>query len=437
MADHRPSSGVAPTTLIVLMLAVATISIGYGIVLPLLPALMGTLLDPARGQMLVSWNTGLLTSIYVLALFLFAPIWGKLSDRFGRRVILILGMLGFAASMLVFSFVGSLFAVYAERFLSGMFAAAVTPVAAAVIGDLATSDESRARRLTLVSVAGITGFLIGPMLGLLLTRLGTDLLPSLARSGPLMIPLAATALLALPLSLAIWITVPHDQNGSRAQDIPRVGENNDAYLVFRLLVLAFIVSGGVGAFEVGLALRGKQELGLTQGQIALMFTECSLVMIVVQAIVFSPLVKPVSTRWLITPALIVMAVGLFMVPRAPSFSLMLIVIGTVAASAGVILPILTYWISSKAGKAQGAQLGKQTSAASLGSALGSAVGGFLFDAPFHGASFILMTVVTGAGVAISLGLPRRLGVGDSREDAPGPSQRLRSATVVGNIKELM
>jgi hypothetical protein len=83
-------------------------------------------------------------------------------------------------------------------------------------------------------------------------------------------------------------------------------------------------------------------------------------MFVVQAIVFSPWVKPETTRWFIGPALAVLAAGLFLVPRASDFVLMLAVIGAVAASAGILSPILTYWISSKAGKALGAELGKQT-----------------------------------------------------------------------------
>jgi predicted MFS family arabinose efflux permease len=162
-------------------------------------------------------------------------------------------------------------------------------------------------------------------------------------------------------------------------------------------------------FEVGLALRGKQELGLTQYHIALMFTECSLVMFVVQAIVFSPWVKPETTRWFIAPALAVLAAGLFLVPRASDFILMLAVIGTVAASAGILSPILTYWISRKAGRAQGAELGKQTAAASLGVTVGSAAGGLLFDfAPLPGASFLLMTLLVVVGILLSLGLPNML-----------------------------
>ena len=93
----------------------------------------------------------------MLSLFLFAPMWGRLSDRHGRRVILLIGLTGFGATMLVFAFVESLVAVYAERILSGLFAAAVTPVALAAVGDLAATDEVRARRLTFVSLAGVSG----------------------------------------------------------------------------------------------------------------------------------------------------------------------------------------------------------------------------------------------------------------------------------------
>ena len=415
------ASGVPLATLIVLMLAVFTVSIGYGVVLPLLPGLVEQLLQVSSTSRAISSNTGLLTSIYVLGLFLFAPLWGRLSDRFGRRNILILGLLGFAASMLIFSFVRSLPAVYGERFVSGIFAAAVTPVASAAIGDLAANDESRGRRLTMISVAGITGFLVGPMMGLLLARVGVDVLGPTDPSGPLAIPLAATALLALPVAGAIALTVPGASHIAAGR-LKTTAVEGSARLVSRLLVLAFVVSGAVGVFEVGLSLRGRQELGLTQAQIAVMFTECSLVMIIVQTLVFSPLVKPTQTRWMITPALAVLAVTLFLVPRTSNFAMMLVVIGAVAASAGILLPIVTYWISTNAGNGQGAELGKQTAAASLGSAVGSAAGGVLFAMPFAGASFLLTAVVTAGSMAIALRLPHLL-VTPRRGARPPPYKR--------------
>jgi len=406
----------------VLMLSVFTVSIGYGIILPLLPYLIERLLGTSGDAVQVSRATGLLTGLYTLSIFLFAPAWGHISDRFGRRTVLLIGLIGFSATMLTFAFIENLTAVYAERFLSGMFAAAVTPCALATIGDLAATEEARARRLTFVSLAGISGFMLGPMLGVFIARSAANMLPIVSGSRSLAVPLVGTAVLALLVAGAAIMAIPGTTRVDAAPKREQAALEASPWLVPKLLSLAFIVSAGVGVFEVGLALRGKQELGLTQYQIAWMFTECSLVMFVVQAVVFSPWVRPETTRWFIAPALAILATGLFLVPRAYDFMLMLAVIGTVAASAGILSPILTYWISRKAGKDQGAQLGKQTAASSLGAAVGSAVGGLLFDVtPLSGASFLLVTALTMLGVVLSLGLPGLLvtrKLGDGNYDAP-------------------
>lgn len=392
-----------------LMLAVFTVSVGFGVVLPLLPYLIERLIGAGVEAAQVSRHTGLLTAVYTLSLFLFAPMWGWLSDRRGPRGVLLTGLLGFGVTMLVFAFIESLAAVYAERFLSGVFAAAVTPVAAAAVGSFATSEQGRARRLAFVSMAGITGFLLGPMLGVFVTHFAADTFTISMPAGSVAIPLAATALLAFLVACAVAFAVPGGVGNTRSSSTTGASADTTAWLVPKLLILTFIVSAGVGVFEVGLALRGKQELDLSPFQIALMFTECSLVMFVMQAIVFSPWIKPDTTRWFIAPSLAVLAAGLFLVPQAPDFALMLVVIGAVAASAGILSPILTYWISAKAGSAQGWQLGKQTAAASLGVTVGSAAGGLLFNvAALQGASFVLIAGVTVLGFLLSLRLPHLL-----------------------------
>ena len=398
-----------------LMLAVFTVSIGYGVVLPLLPYLIERLLGAGREVAQVPRHTGLLTAVYTLSLFLFAPMWGRLSDRHGPRGVLLVGLIGFGVTMLVFSFVESLAAIYAERFTSGMFAAAVTPVAAA-LGNFAMTEHGLARRLSFVSMAGIAGFLLGPMLGVFITRFAADLFTLAMPAGSVAIPLAATALLAFLVACAVAFAVPSGEDHDWSQETAGAPVDKTAWLVPKLLILTFIASAGIGVFEVGLALRGKQELGLTPYQIAAMFTECSLVMFVMQAIVFSPWVKPDTTRWLIAPALAVLAAGLFLVPRASNFTLMLVVVGTVAASAGILSPILTYWISAKAGSAQGWQLGRQTAAASLGVTVGSAAGGLLFNVTaMPGASFIVTAGLTMMGFLLSLGLPSLLALPSGAE----------------------
>ena len=404
-----PSQDLPRATMVVLMLAAFTVSIGYGVVLPLLPYLIERLQGAGVTVSEVSRHTGLLTAVYTLSPFLFAPMWGRLADRHGPRGVLLIGLVGFVVTMMVFAFVESLAAIYAGRFLSGIFAAAVTPVATSVIGNFSQTEQRRIRRFTFVSMAGITGFLLGPMLGVIVTRAGTNLFTLSLPAGSIAFPLAATALLALLVAVFAAFAMQSSDGSVQIKKAMELSAKDLLWLVPKLLILTFIVSASVGVFEVGLALRGTQELGLTPTQVALMFTECSLVMFVVQAIVFAPWFNPSVTRWLIAPALAVLAVSLFLVPRASNFTLMLVVVGAVAASAGILLPILTYWISANAGSAQGWELGKQTAAASLGVTVGSAVGGLLFSvSALPGASFTLTAGLAASGLLLTLGLPRLL-----------------------------
>lgn len=91
----------------------------------------------------------------MLSLFVFAPVWGRLSDRFGRRTILLIGLIGFSAVTFIFAFIETLPSIYAERILSGLFAVAATPVALATIGDLGLTQVQIALMFTTCSLVMI------------------------------------------------------------------------------------------------------------------------------------------------------------------------------------------------------------------------------------------------------------------------------------------
>ena len=417
--DARRQGDMPATTLVAVMLAVFTVSLGYGVVLPLLPSLTERSLGTGASAAQVARNTGLLSSVYGVALFLFASAWGRLSDRRCRRGVLLIGLFGFAGTMLFFSFFESLASVYAERFLSGMFASAVTPVASAVVTDLAPTAQRRARQLAFVSTAGIGGVLLGPTLGVFIIRVAGELFGD-SRSGPVSTPLVITAVLAVVAGIAVALAVRETQDRD-AHTPASVSVEEAPRVVPRLLFLAFIVAAAIGSFHVGLAVQGKQDPAPTSYQLAVMFTECSVIMLVAQALVFSPLVEPDTTRWLVAPAFAVLAAALFLVPPASNVALMLSIVGAVAISAGILSPILTYWISANAGPARGAELGKQTAVGSLGLAVGSALAGLLrgFSALPH-ASFAATGGLVVLGVVLSAGLPRRLGRKPARGEATAP-----------------
>jgi len=392
--------------LLALLLAMFAISVGYGIVLPILPFVVEKLASPTDAAT-VSWHTGLITGTYILAIFLFAPLWGRLSDRWGRRPVLLVGLIGFAASLALFAVVENLPLLYLGRFLAGLFGAAIAPAAYALVGDHARKKEWRAHRFALITIAGTIGFFAGPLIGALVLASFREPFADLAERA-YSAPFLAASGLALIAALTIWGLVPR---AAQSQQVEYAAAETPSHrtVMLRLWAIAFVAALAVGAFEVGLSLRGKQVLGMDAYRIGMMFAECSLVMFVVQALVFSPLIKPEWTRWFITPSLVVLALSLFVVPFADTNVSMIVAVALVAASAGILAPIVTYWVSLGAGDTQGADLGLTIAAVSLGQALGSAAGGLLFDVSIlPGATFTATAVVVLTGLGASLGLPQRL-----------------------------
>lgn len=416
MIEQTPAGRLHWPALASLLLAIFSMTVGYGFLLPILPLMVERIATGSEATAL-SPHTGLLTGTYTLALFLFAPLWGRVADRRGRRPVILLGLIGFASTLALFALADSLPLLYLGRVINGLFASAITPAAYALIGDYAPSKEWRAHRFALLNIAGASGFLVGPMLGSLALLFVRELLPGFGDEWVFRIPFFATAGLAFLVTLAVFGLVTDEASRGSARPAAERVPAGRATLA-RLLAISFVTAAAVGAFEVGLSLRGVQTLGMNLTQVGLMFTECSLVMLVVQAIVFSPLVNPESTRWLLTPAIVILAAGLVIVPLAANSVMMAIAVALVAASAGILSPIATYWISLGAGELQGTALGRQTAAASLGQAIGSAAAGLLFGATFvPNAAFTLTAFVVLASLGASLGIPRLLADQDRRSSA--------------------
>jgi len=113
-----------------LMAAVFTVYVGYGIVLPVLPFMLERVLgDGARFS--VAWHTGMIAGIYMLAVFVCAPLWGRVSDRIGRRPVILIGLAGCVLTLATFGLATNLWLAYLARGLGGALVAAVLPVAMA------------------------------------------------------------------------------------------------------------------------------------------------------------------------------------------------------------------------------------------------------------------------------------------------------------------
>ncbi|MEW5944508.1 MAG: MFS transporter [Pseudomonadota bacterium] len=398
------SAGVEPlhtSDFFLLMASVFTVSLGYGIALPLLPFFLARVLaDPA----LIPWHTGMLSGIYMLAVFVFAPLWGRYSDRIGRRPVILVGLGGLVLALALFGLSDGLSLGYLARILAGAFASAVLPVTLAYVADM-SFPERRARRFAWMSAASLLGFLAGPALGGWLS--GADM-PMLSRvrmqGGMPSLPFLATAAIGFAVWLGCYLRLPEAVPARINNDSPPV-KNGEATPT--LLFLTLLAMFGLGSFEVGITLQGQQILALSPSRIGVVFVECSLMMLVAQALVFSPPARSFGKFPIIAAAFLVMAIGLAGLATAADFKALLFLVGMVSASSGILLPLLSYRVSLDAGVAQGAALGKQTAAASLGQSIGSAAAGLLFgmmpEAPFWITAGMLLTgVIAGRNTHVNL-----------------------------------
>ena len=359
-----------------LLAATFVVFLGYGTVLPILPLFLDRVLS-MTGADEVALHTGLLTGVYTLALFAFAPLWGGISDRLGRRPVLLWGLAGFALAMLGFSLVNDLPLAYGMRALAGALAAAVIPVALAQAAEYGGAVP-RARRFAWLSAASTLGFLSGPMLSGWLASIPMVMPQSdMLLGGPVAWPFVVTAGLAGAVWLMAYRHVPE-----RPARLPSSGrhtpEVTPTWPTGGLLTLTLLAMLGLGAFEVGLSLQARQSIGLDPFRIGLLFTACSLVMLAVQVLWSTRPPKRLSSGHLISGAFLLMALGALSLPYATSFWWAFVAVGLLGAGSGLLIPLLAYQVSLASGSAQGAALGKQTALASLGQAAGSAGAGLLF-----------------------------------------------------------
>ena len=393
---YRPLDGAAFCWLVAAMF---TVMMGYGALLPVLPFLLERLLDNPT-EAAISYHTGWLMGTYMFALFVFAPLWGYLSDRVGRRAVIMAGLTGYILSLALFALSQSIWLAYLMRALSGMFVSAVLPVGQAYVSET-SSEKSRGRRLAWTSAASLSGAVVGPAVSGGIYEVGKLLGGGDPMGGGLnALPLFVAALLGLPILFGLLkklpVSAPFVQPHNSMEQAMR---GKQGWQLFVLLALNLIVMFGHGGFEVGITLQGRQALDHDPFQIGLMFAMCSVVMILVQTAVYMcpGFLRRFHGTYIVVPSLTAMSLGFMFLPGAMSGFLMSLLVTLIGGGVGIWSAASTTFLARDTRKNLGMALGLRTAAASLGQALGSVAGGSLY-AVLAGSSFLVMAglMLTGA-----------------------------------------
>ncbi|REE70672.1 putative MFS family arabinose efflux permease [Paenibacillus taihuensis] len=350
----------------VVMMMLITTFIGFGIIIPVLPELIKKASPGA-----VEFHTGLMLSIYSAVAFLLSPIWGGLSDRIGRRPVILIGVLGFAASFLLFGIAdGSLPIMYASRILGGLFSGAVTSVIVAYVADITPPDQ-RTRGMGLVGMSIGLGFTIGPGFGGLLSLVSQNT------------PFFAAAALALITFLIAVTKMPEsltpEMRAAAGEKKPSRWKAFTGSLKY-LYVLALIVSVSLAGLEATLQLFGMKRFDVTPLQVGIMFLVCGLVGALIQGGVVRRRIRKGQEPMYIAAGLVISAIGFLLLVTAHSLTTATIYLAIFGIGNALIRPCVTSLITQKTTVGQGVASGLSSSMDSLGRIIGPLVGAALFSA---------------------------------------------------------
>ncbi len=360
--------------------------LGFGIVIPIIPSYAGMSFEAS------DVTIGFLVASFSFMQLIFTPIWGRLSDRLGRRPILILGLLLTVIGYILFGLADSLVMLFVARLLAGIGGANIS-AAQAYISDV-TKPEERAKGMGLIGAAFGLGFVFGPFIGGMLVEYGYSV-PGFAAAGLSAIAFV-TAIFALPESLpksARATATSMDfslRTLAEALRRPKIG---------MLLILFFLITFGYANIYATFPLISVREFSFSDKEVGYLFGYLGFIGALTQGGLIRILSVRFQERWLFLIGAIATAVGLALIPYSNGTTMLLVVLAVLALGTGVITPSCLSLISRHADQSQqGGVLGVNQALGALGRVLGPIWGAFVFQTigiswPFLTGGFVLLVVV--------------------------------------------
>jgi DHA1 family multidrug resistance protein-like MFS transporter len=411
MTTRSPS-----VSMFILLFVLVIVMLGFGIIMPLMPSLISHF--QASGYQL-----GLIMAIYSLMQFLFAPLWGRWSDRIGRKPVLLIGIAGFAISFVIQAFSPNVWVFLAARAVAGILSSATLPTASAYIADT-TTLEKRSAGMGLMGAALGVGMIFGPFLGGVLTKWTPSLPANLsqvavdASSGAtinLSIPFLFSAFLALLLIPFIIFVLPESLSAQARQISSQRGTNQFGQLwqavrtgpTAFLFVMAFLFAFAMANMESVLGLYAQDRFSVGPSQLGIWMGVMGVLSVIQQGVLFAPLVRRFGEERLLQAGLLTSALGFIGMAVIPNLWGLFASTGVYIVGSTLLGPAVNTLISKRATTGQGTALGLGNSFQSLGRAIGPMWAGTAFDV-WPTLSFWTGAVIQALALFISLRVMRPL-----------------------------
>lgn len=348
--------------------------LGFGLVIPILPIF-------SKELQATPIQIGFIAGLYSLMNFLFAPLWGTLSDRIGRRPVMLVSIMVTMLSYVFFAFTQNLIFLAMSRIFSGIGSANIS-TAQAYISDI-TQPKDRAKNMGLIGAAFGLGFIFGPPAG--------GYLKSLSGSGSVqLVGFFAASLCAINLVLA-YLYLPESIKEKNRNKAFRFRPLGDLYremkkpVLRELFILNFLFIAAFSMMQINSSILWIERFRLNEKEVGLVFMFTGIMTAIVQGGLVGKLNAAFGEKKLLLAGNLLMAIGLASIPYYPEdfFYGQFISMAFIAVANGCMTPSITSLISQSAAHGeQGQALGMNQSFGSLARVVGPAVGGFLYQRHF-------------------------------------------------------
>ena len=388
--------------------------VGFGIIIPLNPYL-------AKEYGATPLQVGLLMSVYSLMQFIFAPFWGQLSDRYGRRPIILISLLGAAIAHTGFAFSNFFLGLVLARGFAGLFGGNIS-TAMAYIADI-TESKDRSKGMGMIGAAFGLGFVLGPFIGGMLAQLGK----SLGDSPPLgenFSALIAGLLCFLNFLSALRFLPESRLPGQVSRQLPsrwkRISSTLTTPVLGGAIGIVFLSTFAMANIEASLFLFVREHFLWDLTQASLGFAYIGVILVFTQGYLIRKWMPKFGERKLLLLGLFLSAVGFALIAVSHELGLLTVAVTVLGLGNGLVNPALNGIVSLLSGKdVQGNNLGVSQSLSSVARILGPAMGGYLYQAYGSALPFATAAGIAGLGLLLAFQLREKFPEGGKAGVAHG------------------